>query len=143
MNELSTKVRWNEPHPQLGMSLMDHLFERLEGALTGRWKTSFKSAADIQNWREVWSVAFDKSNITPLEIKVGLENICDAEITKQHMKGWTPTAAEFIALCRHKQNIPACHQAYLPKPKPTSNEVGLAKIREMRDALANKMRVAA
>lgn len=137
MNELSTETTiWHKVHPEIGMTPMDRLFERIEGALPGKWRASFKSAADIDNWRIVWASAFDYHKITPQEIKTGLANLCDRVIAKQHMDGWIPTCGEFIALCRHKQrHIPCCA---LPKKLTPEDKVKgraeLEKIKEMRKA---------
>ena len=136
MNELSIKTKWNEPHPHLGMSLMDHLFERLEGIYPSKWRSSFKSPADIQNWRVVWSSSFDYYKITPDEIKRGLNNL-----PTQKIKNWIPDLGEFIAACRYKEHKEACHQLLIPKLHSKNLEAGRAAIAEMREKLANKMRV--
>lgn len=84
---------WFEVHPKLGISLMDHLFNRLDGAYPNRWRASFPSETSIQNWRESWAEAFVKKQITLEEIKRGISGC-------QDLYDWPPSLPEFLKACR-------------------------------------------
>lgn len=92
---LSTSISvWIEPNKALdGMALIDHLFNRLDGAYPNRWRAAFPNDRAIQNWRETWSDAFNEEGITPSEIKSALSNC-------RKMYEWPPSLTEFIKACR-------------------------------------------
>lgn len=83
---------WLEPHQKLGISLMDHLFNRLDGAYPNRWRAAFPSHQAIANWRETWADAFEEEKITPDQISSGLR-VC------RRMYDWPPSLTEFIKAC--------------------------------------------
>jgi hypothetical protein len=95
MMDLSTGKRgvWLEVHAGLGISLMDHLYNRMEGMYPQRWKANFPSATSIQNWRESWAEAFEDERITPQDIAAGLK-----ACRKRH--DWPPSLPEFIRACK-------------------------------------------
>jgi hypothetical protein len=95
MMDLSTGRRgvWLEVHAVLGISLMDHLYNRMEGMYPQRWKANFPSATSIQNWRESWAEAFEDERITPQDIAVGLK-----ACRKRY--DWPPSLPEFIKACK-------------------------------------------
>jgi hypothetical protein len=95
MMDLSTGNRsvWLEVHAGLGISLMDHLYNRMEGMYPQRWKANFPSATSIQNWRESWAEAFEDERITPQDIAAGLK-----ACRKRH--DWPPSLPEFIRACK-------------------------------------------
>lgn len=84
---------WLAVHPKLGISLMDHLFNRLEGLYPSRWRAAFSSEGQIQNWREVWAEAFIEDGITPAAIQTSL-----AAVRRKYP--WPPSLPEFLAACR-------------------------------------------
>jgi hypothetical protein len=84
---------WFDPMPDLGISLIDHLFNRLDGAYPGKWRQNFKNQQAIDNWAESWVEAFEEEGITPHDVKVGLR-----ECRKRF--GWPPSVAEFMQACR-------------------------------------------
>lgn len=92
--------RWLDPHPALGISLMDHLFNRLDGAYPNRWRAAFATDQAIANWRESWAESFEAVRLTPDEVKAGL-NRCRAKLD------WPPSIAEFIKACRPPVNYDA------------------------------------
>ncbi|MGA4125522.1 replication protein P [Ralstonia nicotianae] len=105
MTDLTTSSTWKqsqwlEPHPSLGISLMDHLFNRLDGAYPNRWRASFVNEQAIANWRESWSETFDEEGLTPDHIKAGLR-ACRARYD------WPPSVAEFVKACRPPMNYDA------------------------------------
>ena len=74
-------------------SLMDRLFNRLDGTYPNRWRAAFGNDAAIANWREAWAEAFAEERITPDEIKRGI-----VECRKRH--DWPPSLPEFLRACR-------------------------------------------
>lgn len=85
--------QWFETHEALGISLMDHLFNRLDGAYPHKWRSNFANQQAIDNWMESWVEMFEEENITPAMVREGLNHIrkrCD----------WPPSCAEFIKACK-------------------------------------------
>jgi hypothetical protein len=85
--------QWFEPAPGLGISLVDHLFNRLDGAYPHKWRSNFANQQAIDNWAESWVEAFEEEGITPADVKNGLR-----ECRKRF--AWPPSCAEFIQACR-------------------------------------------
>lgn len=97
--------KWFEPHPGLGISLMDHLYNRLDGAYPHKWRANFPDAQAIDNWCESWVEAFEDEGITPDDVKRGLK-ACRSRYA------WPPSCAEFIQACRpHGDAATAYHEA--------------------------------
>jgi len=99
MNKITTTSTsnaspWNRQIPSLGISLMDHLFNKLAGAYQSTWKASFTSDQAVKNWRETWSEAFEEEGIAPDDIKNGLRNI------RKMYVDWTPNLHQFLKACR-------------------------------------------
>ncbi|SFO42777.1 hypothetical protein [Nitrosospira briensis] len=69
---LETISKWLQIHKGLGISMMDHLYNQLDGLYPGQWAGKFKNEASIQNWRETWAWQFENDGITPGHIKAGL-----------------------------------------------------------------------
>lgn len=85
--------KWFDPHPSLGISLIDHLFNRLDGAYPNKWRSNFANQQAIDNWAESWVEAFEDEGITPADVQAGLKVIrkrCE----------WPPSCAEFIKACK-------------------------------------------
>lgn len=85
--------QWFEVAPALGISLMDHLFNRLDGAYPHWWRNNFANQQAIDNWAESWVEAFEEEGITPTDVKAGLRE-CRRRYTKP------PSCAEFIQACK-------------------------------------------
>lgn len=85
--------KWFEVHPGLGISMMDHLFNRLDGAYPHKWRSNFPNQQAIDNWCESWAEAFEEDGVTPNDVKAGLK----ACRTKYD---WPPSCAEFIKACK-------------------------------------------
>lgn len=86
--------KWFEPRPKLdGKSLMDHLFNRLDGLYPHKWRSNFPTPEAIDNWQCAWAETFEEESITPDQIKAGLK----ACRTKYE---WPPSCAEFIKACK-------------------------------------------
>ncbi len=73
--------------------MMDHLYNRLDGAYPHKWRSNFPSPEAIDNWKCSWAEAFEEEGITPKDIKAGLR-VCRAKCE------WPPSCAEFIKACR-------------------------------------------
>lgn len=86
---------WRQVKPSIGMSLIDHLYNRLDGMYTSRWRSSFPSIEAIENWKAAWSDAFIERRLSPEQIKRGLANCLD-------LYDWPPSLAEFIKACEQK-----------------------------------------
>jgi hypothetical protein len=92
--------KWHEPHSKLGISLMDHLFNRLDGMYPNRWRAAFHSEHAIANWRDSWAEAFDEEGVTTQMISDGIR-----ACRKQY--DWPPSVSEFIRACKPPINIDA------------------------------------
>jgi hypothetical protein len=96
---------WFDLHPQLGISMVDHLFNRLDGAYPHKWRSNFPTQQAIENWRESWVEAFEEEGITPNDIKAGLRE-CRTRFA------WPPSCAEFMQACRPTLDpLAAYHEA--------------------------------
>lgn len=85
--------RWFEVHPKLGISMVDHLFNRLDGAYPHKWRSAFPNQDAIDNWAESWVEAFEEEGILPDHIKTGLKAV-------RTRYEWPPSCAEFIKACK-------------------------------------------
>lgn len=84
--------KWLITNERTGQTLMEMLYDRLNGMYPRRWRECFKGDSDIDSWARAWSGSFDKRGITPQMIKRGLDN-CE-EMYKQ-----PPTITEFLIAC--------------------------------------------
>ncbi|MGX6999884.1 replication protein P [Caballeronia sp. KNU42] len=91
---------WLTEHPKLGISLMDHLFNRFDGAYPNRWRAAFANEHAIANWRESWAEAFDEEGVTTQMVSEGIR-AC------RKMYDWPPSIAEFLKACKPPINIDA------------------------------------
>lgn len=87
------KSEWFRVHPALGIAMIDHLFNRLDGAYPHWWRNNFPSDASIKNWRDSWVEAFDENHITPAMVKAGL-SACVANCESP------PNIAQFLKYCK-------------------------------------------
>lgn len=87
---------WLMVKPSIGMSLIDHLFNKLDGMYTGKWRAAFSGpsgAIAIANWKAAWAEALVERRISPEQVKRGLTNCLD-------MYDWPPSLTEFIKACK-------------------------------------------
>lgn len=90
----SADSAWLKPHPKLeGVSLMDHLFSRMNGAYPNKWRSSFRDEHAVEDWKVSWSEAFDDEGITPNDVATGIKNC-------RRMYDWPPSLTEFLKACR-------------------------------------------
>ena len=86
--------KWFQPVPALqGKSLMNHLYNRLDGAYPHKWRSNFPTPEAIENWSVSWAEAFEDERITPAMVKDGLK-AC------RNKYEWPPSCAEFIKACK-------------------------------------------
>lgn len=84
---------WFDVHQELGISLMDHLWNRLDGAYPKKWRDNFPGQQSIDNWCESWVEAFEEEGVTPADVRVGLKEC-------RRRFAWPPSCAEFIQACK-------------------------------------------
>lgn len=80
-------------HAALGISPMDHLFNRLDGAYPHKWRSAFQNQQAIENWKESWAESFEEEGLTFADIKQGIKNC-------RHKYDWPPSITEFVKACR-------------------------------------------
>lgn len=97
--EINEYSKWFIIHPKLGISIMDHLFNRLDGAYPGKWKRDFPNEQAIDNWRASWAETFEDNKITLEEIAKGLKSC------RGGAQDWPPSIGEFIKHCRPTKAI--------------------------------------
>jgi hypothetical protein len=76
-----------------GKSMMEALYDRLDGAYPHKWRSNFASQEAIDNWMVSWAEAFADEGIQPSDIKAGLK-ACRSKYE------WPPSCAEFIKACK-------------------------------------------
>lgn len=81
------------PDGKQNLSLMDRLFNRLDGAYPNLWRAAFKSESAIENWREAWAEAFVEEGITPNMVKIGV-TAC------RKLHDMPPSLTQFLRACR-------------------------------------------
>ena len=85
---------WLTPHPKLdGVSMIDHLFNRLNGTYPNKWRANFRDQQAIEDWKDAWAEAFDDEGITPNDVALGIKNC-------RRMFDWPPSLTEFLRACR-------------------------------------------
>jgi hypothetical protein len=110
--------QWFDVIPKLGLSFIDHLFNRLDGAYPHKWRSNFPSQQAIDNWCESWVEAFEDERITPDDVKVGLR-----ECRRRY--AWPPSIAEFIQACKPVLDpVVAYHEALAGLEARGKGEVG-------------------
>lgn len=86
---------WAVPLAKLeGISLIDHLWNRLSGTYGGRWLKDFPDMQSIENWKAAWAEAFDEEGLTPRDVAEGLR------ACRRMFPDWPPAVGEFIQACR-------------------------------------------
>lgn len=85
---------WLLPSAKLdGRTLMDHLWNRLDGMYPGKWRKEFPDAKSIESWQDAWAEAFTEDGITPHDVATGLK-AC------RRLFDWPPSLVEFTKACR-------------------------------------------
>lgn len=100
---------WLQFDPALGGTPMDHLYAKLDGIYSKRWRDMFPTAMAIQNWKETWAQAFELKKLTPDQLKNGLKQCLD-------MFEWPPTLPQFLKAC---YTVPPAMHRNMPPPMLT------------------------
>ncbi|MDY7537666.1 hypothetical protein QN372_00755 [Undibacterium sp. RTI2.1] len=109
---------WFEVHPALGITPIDHLYNRLDGAYPKRWRELFPDAQSLQNWRESWVEALEDERITMDEVKFGIKECRRVCIHP-------PSITEFLKACRRSLDpLSAYHEAIAGLAARERGEVG-------------------
>jgi len=113
---------WFDVIGSLGISRIDHLFNRLDGAYPHWWRNNFPDDGAVQNWRESWVESFDENGITPESVRLGLA-ACKANSDKP------PSLSEFMKFCKggiltKLDPEKAYHEAYAGLQQRLRGEVG-------------------
>ncbi|MFY2060169.1 replication protein P [Achromobacter xylosoxidans] len=91
----ANRSMWAVPMAKLdGISLIDHLWNRLSGTYGGRWLKDFPDEQSIENWKQAWAEAFDEERLTPQDVAEGLRTC------RRMSPDWPPSVGEFIRACR-------------------------------------------
>lgn len=91
----ANRSMWAVPMAKLdGISLIDHLWNRLSGTYGGRWLKDFPDEQSIENWKQAWAEAFDEERLTPQDVAEGLR------ACRRMSPDWPPSVGEFIRACR-------------------------------------------
>ncbi|MBR7792320.1 hypothetical protein KDM87_06880 [Undibacterium sp. FT147W] len=85
--------KWFDVVPALGISSIDHLFNRLDGAYPFYWRSNFPDAQSVENWKESWVEVFDSEKLSFDEVKFGLKTV-RVEYERP------PTLKQFLSACR-------------------------------------------
>lgn len=122
--------RWFRFRQGLSGSMMDYLYNAMDGMYPGSWSDKFKTEQSIQNWRQMWAARFEEEGLNPRQVKNGIDQ-CPA-LYVNHV----PTLGEFIIACRTV--TPQCHRDFpvallTNKGTPEGRAAGL---RMMREAMA-------
>lgn len=95
------RIDWNEHHEKLGgITLVEHLFKRLDIIFLGRFTAAFKTDGGLEEGLAVWSECLSQDRITIEEVKKGLE--------EGRRKKFPPSYGEFLESCRPKFDYFAC-----------------------------------
>lgn len=104
--EAQRYIKWFEIHPQLGISMMDRLYNRLDGMYMQKWRSNFPSPKSIDNWQTAWAEAFEENGITLQEVGNAISTLLATN------EEWPPDLPKFLNLCRPKIAPPDVLQAY-------------------------------
>lgn len=95
------KIGWTDNNEKLGgITLVEHLFKRIDDLFIGRFMSSFKTPEHMTEAMATWADCLTKDRITLEEVKEGL-NEC-------RRKKFPPSYGEFLECCRPKFDYFAC-----------------------------------
>lgn len=110
---------WFAVHPALGITPIDHLYNRLDGAYPHKWRSNFADAQAIENWAESWVEEFEDEGITFADIRAGIK-ACRTRFS------WPPSCAEFISACKpFADPVAAYHEAVAGLEARAKSEMGI------------------
>lgn len=101
---------WLEPLKKLdGLSLLDQLYNRLDGLFPTRFRAQFPDDNSVENWKYEWAQGFAAERLTLDEVTGGLEALRAGRDPMRRDKGWPPVFCEFLAACRPPVNHEAAY----------------------------------
>lgn len=112
--------QWTVKRPKLGgISLLDHLFNRLDGMYPGKWKANFPGEQSIKNWRDECERIFEEEGITLAQIGDGLRTC------RKLYRDWPPSVPQLIDACKPPVDTAAAyHEAVAGMEARGRGEVG-------------------
>src|SRR5688500_2029820 len=127
--------KWYRISPARGMSLLDYLYNAMDGAYPGSWSAKFKNEQTIQNWRDMWADRFTKEGLTLRQVLNGIEQCPTLYV------GVAPTLGQFVIACRTVK--PLCHRDFpqarlTDKGTPEGRAAGLKMMREKMDEIERR-----
>lgn len=82
---------WLLRHTKLeGISLMDHLYNRLNGIYPNKFRSNFRDKQAIEDWKQAWAEAFDEEGVSPNDVALGIKNC-------RRMFDWPPACRSSCA----------------------------------------------
>ncbi|MDP1941269.1 MAG: replication protein P [Gallionella sp.] len=100
-NQWLQVMNWGDASKPL--SLMDRLFNRMDGAYPHKFRSAFANQQAIQNWREAWSDKFSRAGLSLNEVAEGIDRCTD-------LYDWPPSLPEFMKACRPSID---CERAFI------------------------------
>ena len=95
-NPFLCKRDW--PDGKAGVSLIDRLWNRLDGLYPGKFRACFPSQHQIDNWADAWADGFVRDGLTMAELAAGMEAL-------RAGSDWPPSYPEFLKLCRRPVDL--------------------------------------
>lgn len=125
--ELSTSPRtdvtspWSTPRPKLGgISVLAHLFNRLDGMYPGKWKANFPGDKSVKNWEDECARVFEEEGITLAHIGAGLR------ACRKLYRDWPPSVPQFVDACLPPvDTVSAYHEAVAGMEARGKGEIGV------------------
>jgi Replication protein P len=112
------EIRITKEKPQ-GESIMDRLYNRLDGIYLNKWRLNFPSSEAIDNWQISWAEAFEEEKITLEEIAAGIK-YCRKNLE------WSPSCSQFIQACRPVANsLTAYYEAIAGCQERSKGKIGI------------------
>lgn len=92
------KSQWLTVNNRTGKTMMQVLFDRLDGIYPRLWRAQFEradpeiTAQNVRNWTEVWTNTFETRGVTPHMVARGLGNCLDSYDRP-------PSLPQFLKVC--------------------------------------------
>ncbi len=131
--DLSLKIKyekniWLQTDIENGVSLMDHLYARLDAMYPLRWRSAHPTEMSLSCWRHTWAEAFEEERILPHQVKSGITEC-------RKMYDWPPSLTEFLKACR--VTVPVMHRNFPKGNKITKKGMkeGLERLQIVKEKL--------
>lgn len=94
LSTFENQNKWLAPRVKLdGVSVMDHLFNQMNGSYPNKWRSNFRDEQAVQDWRFSWAEAFEDEGLTAKDVALGIKNC-------RRMFDWPPSLTEFLRAAR-------------------------------------------